>query len=221
MGCNIHPDREAVRRCDKCGQLMCQECHVVFDGKSVCKSCVARALDVSPVYYERARPRAKNCNLLLVFILSALPGMAHMYMGMMKRGLLIMSSFFISIWLVAEMHVMLFAFLLAMICVVAFFDAINIRKRILAGEYAEDSVADITGFLRRFRAPLLILALYLCVTSMFGYGRFYLPYYGGVNNGIIMAVIIVVIITSLKKSKKRAPRDETIDARSEQDSNQY
>ena len=217
MGCIIHPEREAARRCDRCGQLMCYECLVDFDGRSVCKPCVARALNAAPGYYESARPRARNCNLLLVFILSVLPGMAHMYMGLMKRGLLVMSSFFISIWLVAEMNIMIFAFLIAMICVAAFFDAMNIRKRIVAGEYAEDAVSDITGFLSRFKTPLLIVAAYLCVTSFFGYGRFYLPYYGGMNNGLLLGVIIAVTITALKKSKKRTMRDETIDARDEQE----
>ena len=220
MGCNIHPEREAVRRCDKCGQLMCRECFVDFDGRSVCKPCVARALNAAPGYYERAgTPRTKNSNLLIVFILSALPGMAHMYMGLMKRGLFIMSSFFISIWLVAEMHFSYFGFLIAMICVAAFFDAMNTRKRIVAGDYIEDGVADITGFISRFKTPLLIAAAYLIFTRFMNYGRFYFPYnnfyYGRVNNGLFLGVIIAVTITTLKKTKKKA-RDETIDVRDEQ-----
>jgi len=145
-----------------------------------------------------------------------------MYMGLMKRGLLILSSLFLSIWITAEMHFPFLGFLIAIICIAAFFDAHNIRKRIVTGEYVEDSVADITGLIKRFKLPIKLLIMYILLTSVFSYARFYTPfrnYYNHVNIGsfIPMVIFIVVIYTLFNGRKKRTPNEEPIDMRNEQE----
>ena len=221
MNCYYHPDREAVRRCDKCGQLMCQECPVDVDGRIVCKSCLSIALETAP----SKRAHARSSNLLLVFLLAMLPGAAHMYMGLMKRGMLILSAFFLSIWVMSETMVDSFWPVLVLVIIASFFDALNTRKRIVNGDYVEDTVADITGFFKRFRIPVLIFTAYILFTSFAGYGRLHAPFsqvymnVPRVDFGPILAIgaFIFVFYTLTGKKKRKHSTGETIDVRGGQD----
>ena len=217
MNCFYHPDRSAVQRCEKCGQAVCQECSLVFDGRSVCKACVKHAVDSEPAFEKRVKyPHARSHNLLIVFLLSMCPGVAHMYMGLMKRGLLILSSFFLSIWLANTLYMPVFLGLfIAAVWIVSFFDAINTRKRIISGEYVDDCVSDITGVIKRFKIPLILLLIYaVFYNSSYSYGYGLSLNRGGVAPVVIFAAIFAAIFSGYKK-KRRIPRDEPVDKRYE------
>ena len=47
MKCHVHPESEAVDKCTICGQMICKDCRLDFDGKAVCKEC---AIPLSKVY---------------------------------------------------------------------------------------------------------------------------------------------------------------------------
>jgi hypothetical protein len=47
MKCHVHPDSEAVDKCYMCGQMICSDCRLDFDGKAICKAC---AIPLSKVY---------------------------------------------------------------------------------------------------------------------------------------------------------------------------
>jgi len=47
MKCHVHPENEAVEKCYICGQMICSDCKLDFDGKPICKSC---AIPLSKVY---------------------------------------------------------------------------------------------------------------------------------------------------------------------------
>ncbi len=47
MKCHVHQESEAVDRCSICGQMICGECRLDFDGKAVCKDC---AVPLSKVF---------------------------------------------------------------------------------------------------------------------------------------------------------------------------
>lgn len=39
MKCYVHPDAEAADKCTICGQMICKDCRLDYEGKAVCKSC--------------------------------------------------------------------------------------------------------------------------------------------------------------------------------------
>jgi hypothetical protein len=47
MKCHAHMDAEAVDKCTICGEMICKDCRLDFDGKAVCKSC---AIPLSKVF---------------------------------------------------------------------------------------------------------------------------------------------------------------------------
>jgi len=148
-----------------------------------------------------------------------------MYMGLMKRGMMILISFFLSIWMAAELNgAPFFGILIAAICIVSFFDGLNVRKRIVTGEYVEDTVADVAGAVKRFKLPIKIIVLYVLISSLFGAGLFryggFFPsgvFYNAVNLGNIIKIMIVGFIFYAlfnpggRKAKKKY--DEPIDKR--------
>ena len=47
MKCHVHHEAESVDKCSICGQQICSDCRLDFDGKAVCKEC---AIPLSKVY---------------------------------------------------------------------------------------------------------------------------------------------------------------------------
>jgi hypothetical protein len=39
LKCYVHPDAEAVTRCYKCGNDICEKCKVDYYGKDICVKC--------------------------------------------------------------------------------------------------------------------------------------------------------------------------------------
>jgi len=147
-----------------------------------------------------------------------------MYMGLMKRGLLILSSLFLTIWMASAFNGAFFGFAIAIVAIAAFFDALNMRKRIISGEYVDDSVADITGFAKRFKLPIKLILLFAALSAFFGsYGHvfngIYAPFYRHTstyfNFGSLIPIILIIVFAHFifGGKKRRARRDEPIDAR--------
>jgi len=44
MNCYYHPDREATGNCIECGQPVCLECKVEYDGKIYCNHCIEQKI---------------------------------------------------------------------------------------------------------------------------------------------------------------------------------
>lgn len=182
MNCTYHPERNAVHRCNKCGELLCQECAVIVEGKVACKSCISQMLNrrEEPAYVERhVVSRRRPSFLLTILLAGCIPGTGQMYLGFMKRGLFLMSAFFLSIVCTAFSGG-LFWPLIPIIYLGSIFDALNLRSRMIAGEEIEDSVSGIMSYLYRYRLPVLIFSvLVVCsgwlsrivriLNRMFGY----------------------------------------------------
>lgn len=66
---------------------------------------------------------------LATIILSALPGVGHMYLGWMQRGLLFMLAFFLTIFLMDWVGLSLFTYLLPVIWFYSLFDALQCYDR--------------------------------------------------------------------------------------------
>ena len=66
---------------------------------------------------------------LATIILSVLPGVGHLYLGWLRRGLLFMLAFFLTIFLMDWVELSLFTFLLPVIWFYSLFDALQCYDR--------------------------------------------------------------------------------------------
>ncbi len=90
-------------------------------------------------------------NKVLTFILSFIPGCGHMYIGLMKRGVFILFSFFACCYLAVSVFYRVFTIGFIIIWFFSFFDAYNCRKKLESGKEVIDDVDDIKGFLIKHR----------------------------------------------------------------------
>lgn len=158
MNCVYHPDREAVTPCALCGKPLCGECAVSLTGGSYCRDClqeaVARETASPPAAGSEARAavapaadggeeasprRVSPKSPFLAFVLSLVPGVGHMYLELMRRGLSFIVVFFgaVTISVVLQAGEMM-AFLGPVIYFYSIFDALQYRRRINAGEPVAD-----------------------------------------------------------------------------------
>lgn len=71
-------------------------------------------------------PNKKLNKKSVTLALSAIPGAGHMYLGYQKKGLIIMGSFFFSIFFMGWLGISMLLFLLPLIWFYSFFDAMHI-----------------------------------------------------------------------------------------------
>lgn len=76
MNCAYHPDGLVEGVCSMCGRPICDQCVVNLSGQIYCKSCLEARVQ---------RPR-RDINGGARFILSIVPGLGHLYMGLFQRG---------------------------------------------------------------------------------------------------------------------------------------
>ncbi|MGE5590055.1 MAG: hypothetical protein ACM3ZA_05505 [Bacillota bacterium] len=158
MNCVNHPDREAADPCALCGQPLCEECAVSLPGGSYCRDCLQEAVAqetaspsdagaaAGPVAAsaldggDQAPPRRVSPKSpFLAFVLSLVPGVGHMYLELMRRGLSFTVIFFGAVTLSVVLQTgELMAFLGPVIYFYSIFDAMQHRRRINAGEPVAD-----------------------------------------------------------------------------------
>ncbi|OGO78635.1 MAG: hypothetical protein A2Y23_10185 [Clostridiales bacterium GWB2_37_7] len=207
MKCKNHRDEEARFICDKCKMPICEQCSTELRGNKVCINCVDHA-----VYAERDRAKKIGFwNKFIFFIFACIPGAAHMQMGLFKRGMQLMLTFFGAIVLISYANVESFI-PLAIIPTwfFSFFDAYNSRKKQLVGEVVEDIEAYNYEFIVSNKKTLgLVLVLFGFIGflnaidstfSLFGYNvdRFY----WAAKRAIIPLVFVISGLTLLAKLKK-------------------
>ena len=145
MNCHYHSEKEATGFCLKCKQPLCPECAVLIDGRVICKACVNHAIDSKRpwrINWEKY-DFLKNPKYLTTLLITAcmLPGSSHMYMGLKKRGLFIMSIFLSIIFISVLLKFPLLNLLLILIYLTNFFDSLKLYKRIESGEKVEDKIS--------------------------------------------------------------------------------
>lgn len=96
MKCANHPEIEAQKLCSTCHAPVCDECSVSLKGLNYCKACLENRVGASQHLVQNVR------SAFLTFLLSLIPGVGYMYLGLMNRGLQTMIIFFGTIFL-AEM----------------------------------------------------------------------------------------------------------------------
>jgi hypothetical protein len=126
----------------------------------------------------------------LLFILSALPGLGYMYLGLIKRGLLVMAAFFLNIYLMAQFEIPMLAFVIPIIFFASFFDGFKILRQIREGQTVEDTVEDLLGFVSKHK--VIIFGALAVVISLGVLNNMLYWSFGRVSPLITLLVIIAV-----------------------------
>jgi len=108
-------------------------------------------------------------NAFLLLIFSAFSGVNYMYEGLIKRGLLILSSFFLLWYLAIVLSEPIFGIMMAIMIITCTFDAFRIRRRIQAGETVPDSVDDIVGFVKKYKVIILLILAIIIGLHLLGF----------------------------------------------------
>lgn len=108
-------------------------------------------------------------------VLSIFPGAGHMYIGLQQRGLQLMGLFLISVFIMDQLRLSLFLFLLPMLWCYAFFDVL-VQLRRLGEDQVEDEpvLMSIAPYQRWIGAGLLIVGVYYLLDRI---GKFWIEKY--------------------------------------------
>ena len=198
---------ESMCTCVKCSSVVPTERVVEINGSIICKNCLSKFAS------KKSGASKPHINGFLLLMASCIPGANYMYMGLMKRGLLLMSSFFGLFYLMNEMpryHSGFVQFVFPVIFIYSFFDGFAKRRLINAGIPVEDGAPDVVDFISKYKIPLAVAvaALILLPVVIMPLGKII---------GFAMAVCgILMIINHCKKSPSQE-KESVIDMRNNQD----
>lgn len=142
MKCVYHTDREAEYVCSSCGQPVCRECVTVINGKNVCKACGQKNTQYNLSQYNHIQyKKGDGINSFFFFIFLLVPGLRHMYLGLMNRGLQLLIAFFGTITIGMFLGNSIGEIVIPVAFIIWFysaFDSFQYRKLIARGERVED-----------------------------------------------------------------------------------
>ncbi len=103
-------------------------------------------------------------NKVLAISLAIFPGAGHLYLGLQKRGLQFMGGFLLSIYVMDNLRLSLFLFLLPLYWCFAFFDALQQIGRYQRGELSDEPLLPMfVPYQRWFGIALLCFGAYFLV----------------------------------------------------------
>jgi len=119
-----------------------------------------------------------------------------MYEGLIKRGLFMLSSFFLTCYLSAVLHEPLFGIIIPIMWITCAFDVFRIRRRLISGENVPDSLDDIFGFLRKYKLAIILFFAIILGLHVLGFlggavASLHLPYMYGHRLRLAIPVLIV------------------------------
>ena len=221
MKCAYHPDTQAFNTCGRCGERLCDGCAIAVDGRVVCKVCIASAMNMGPgvnsehAHSRRAEPAdapkpRRYISGLWIFLLSGLPGLNFMAMGLMKRGLFFMSAFFGLVYLMIGFRVTVFPFVIAMLFFASLCDAQSKRRRINSGEYVSDDIDDVIRFAVKYKTPLLAAVSFLALHSFFStVGGVWRGHHGGGFFTLALVCLVAWLFIRNRAGKIRSSDDHS------------
>ncbi len=142
MKCVHHEEQEAVAVCLTCHQPVCGTCLIELGGKQYCRACLEKQV------VDKAVAGLRGKGSFLAFILSLIPGVGYLYLGLMRRGLQTMVVFYGTIFLAAALNFEeITALVLPVILFYTIFDTLQLLKQINDGQQVEDKLLFETGSL--------------------------------------------------------------------------
>jgi hypothetical protein len=128
MNCAYHADRPVQGVCHACGRPICDQCLVDLGGQVYCKACLE----------ARVRQPAREINGFVRLVLSAFPGLGHLYMGLLTRGFQIMIGGIAGLIVIGALVPPLLGVLIPGLIFFSVFDAREAHLRLRQGLEVED-----------------------------------------------------------------------------------
>ncbi len=97
--------------------------------------------ELSAVEHQKMMQLSNRKTIALIF--SVVPGAGHMYLGLQKKGLYIMTIFFFAVFFMGWLNISLFLFILPVIWFYSFFDAFHLVNK----ESCSDEKIELPAFL--------------------------------------------------------------------------
>lgn len=215
MKCIYHNNLEAEYICSVCGQPVCRECNTVIAGKNVCRSCGSKNVQYNmPQYSNMPYKKGDGVNGFLFFIFVAVPGLRHMYLGLMNRGLQFLISFFGAFTIGIITGNSLEGIIIPIIFIIWFysaFDSYQCRKLLARGEKIEDkpifeeySIHQLKGFIgarkKMVGIAIILLGVYMLLRQLRWYLGGIIPeriiriLYGAIDFGFGSIIPVLLII---------------------------
>lgn len=209
MQCENHREREAAAICVSCGKPLCRECDSMIQGKHYCKECGTE--DANKTSQEKNVQEKRDINGFLWFIFSLIPGAGHMYMGLMRRGVMLLGAFLG----ILALNNLIFAWwdivgmISVLVYVYAFFDSLSTKKALERGEFIEDEGINQFSIQRINLYYVGIIAIVIGVLSLVENNIRFLqiaPYIWeiiyGIQRSIVPVLLIIAGVWLMKRSKK-------------------
>lgn len=202
MKCVHHPEVEAEALCAICNTAVCQECCVNLKDREYCRPCLEEK--VEKLNYDLN----KNVNMFWAFVLSLIPGVGYMYLGLMNRGLQAMIIFFGSIFLAAMTHLdALLSFVLPVVLFYSIFDTLQLARQLREGLHVTDKPLFNLGQNYNWQSYLGYALVGLGVLALLNNLLPYIFDYGIVHRLISPILIIAIGILILYKSLGRGKQN--------------
>lgn len=228
MNCKYHNNLKGTNTCSACGEWICENCVLEVDGRIYCKDCLKSKLkneSSSDLYKGYTSEKHTGTKLyksgFLTFMFGIIPGIAQMYLGYTKRGLIILSLFILCY------YVDLFSPLILLIYAFSFFDSFKLKNNLERGIYQEDNITDIKKFMFENKFFIIILSLIVIIPAIFDFfddifddifdnisyvsegicysisRTFNLEDIGALCIGALLGIIICIIFVKLFKKDKK------------------
>ena len=154
MKCANHIERESQNECGLCGKGFCDECLVNLGGKDYCRDCLQNRIgedtvgtvdtvdtvDIADSAGTAQKVQTGRKSRFWSFILSLIPGVGYMYLGLMKRGVQTMVAFFGSIFVTSFIGFEeLMSLVVPVVIFYSIFDTQQLVKKINEGIPVEDT----------------------------------------------------------------------------------
>jgi hypothetical protein len=209
MECKNHAGIKVDNNCMVCGKPVCPQCAVELKNSFYCKECLENKVEnVTNGRTAFYRPRKSK---LLTFFLSIIPGVGHMYLGLINKGLTIMCLLFASLFLVilfsGESSMSWFpGFFIPTLSIVfvsySIFDSLDITDKINSGrtDYCDNSLepAIIKQKLLENRKLIgcifLILGAISICSMAFGYLEYIIKAFLGINLSLTSLLLAFVFV---------------------------
>lgn len=146
MRCAVHPDNEAIGVCVLCGAAVCVQCQRFVRGRILCLPCYSELRQgENPINQPQAllKPTAKRSGCL-VFLLGLVPGLGHLYLGQIRKGLVLMGIVVLGFLFTfanpphgGPLDFLFLAFLPLLVAYSAF-DSVHTARRLNMGELIPD-----------------------------------------------------------------------------------
>ncbi len=146
MKCVNHDEQEATAVCPTCHKPVCDTCLVELSGRQFCRACLEKKVG------GKLTLGSGDKSLFWAFVLSLIPGVGYLYLGLMRRGFQTMVIFYGTIFLAAAANFgAITALVLPVIMFYTIFDTLQLLKQMNEGEHVEDKLLFETGSLESKR----------------------------------------------------------------------